>query len=103
MELEINDEVVEITIDEEGVIIEEITDQAITDESNEESESEENNEESEEETVRRSKVFGKLLRDLSIPMVEVPLEEEYDEEVTLDKLFMKAIRENQEVVKCWYK
>ncbi|CAB4421400.1 unnamed protein product [Rhizophagus irregularis] len=103
MEFEINDEVVEITTDEEGVIIEEITDQAITGESNGESESEENNEESEEETVRRSKVFGKLLRNLSIPMVEIPLEEEYDEEVMLDKLFMKAIRENQEVVKCWYK
>ncbi|CAB4426070.1 unnamed protein product [Rhizophagus irregularis] len=75
----------------------------MTDESNGESESEENDEESEEETVRRSKVFRELLRDLSIPMVEVPLEEEYDEEVTLDKVFMKAIRESREAVKCWYK
>jgi hypothetical protein len=103
IEFEINDELMEITTDEERSIVEEISNQAMTDESNGESESEENDEESEEETVRRSKVFRELLRDLSIPMVEVPLEEEYDEEVTLDKVFMKAIRESREAVKCWYK
>ncbi|PKY60195.1 hypothetical protein RhiirA4_517737 [Rhizophagus irregularis] len=103
MEFEINNEIVEITTDVEGVMIEEVDDQVMTEESNGESESRENDEESEEETVRRSKVFEELLKDLSVPTVEELLEEEYDEEVTLDKLFMKAVRESREAVKCWYK
>ena len=104
MEFEINDGVVEITMDEErAIVMEEVIDQTMTDESNGESESEENDEETEEEIVRRSKVFKELLKDLSIPTVEEPLEEEYDEEVTLDKLFMKAVKESREAVKYWYK
>ncbi|RGB38633.1 hypothetical protein C1646_755435 [Rhizophagus diaphanus] len=101
MEFEINDEVVEITTDEEkAIVMEEISDQVMTDENNEKSESEETDEETEEETVRRSKFFKELLKDFSVLIVEEPLEEEYDEKVILDKLFMKAIKESREAVKC---
>jgi hypothetical protein len=72
--------------------------------SSEEYRSETDEEEIEKEVMmKRSKAFYELLKDLSVPTVEESLEnEENDEEVTLERLFIKAIKAGQEITKCWY-
>ncbi|PKC55560.1 hypothetical protein RhiirA1_475394 [Rhizophagus irregularis] len=61
-------------------------------------------EEIEKEVVmERSKAFYELLKDLSVSTVKESLEsEENDQEVTLERLFTKAIKVGQEAIKCWY-
>ncbi|EXX57967.1 uncharacterized protein OCT59_008587 [Rhizophagus irregularis] len=56
-----------------------------------------------EVVIERSKAFYELLKDLNVSTVEESLEsEENDQEVTLERLFTKAIKAGQEAVKCWY-
>jgi hypothetical protein len=72
--------------------------------SSEEYRSETDEKEIEKEVMtKRSKAFYELLKDLSVPTVGESLEnEENDEEVTLERLFIKAIKAGQEITKCWY-
>ncbi|CAB4431060.1 unnamed protein product [Rhizophagus irregularis] len=56
-----------------------------------------------EVVTKRSKAFYELLKDLSVPTIEELLENEgNDEEVTLERLFTKAIKAGREATKCWY-
>ncbi|UZO15501.1 uncharacterized protein OCT59_006921 [Rhizophagus irregularis] len=56
-----------------------------------------------EVVIERSKAFYELLKDLKVSTVEESLEsEENDQEVTLERLFTKVIKAEQEAIKCWY-
>ncbi|PKK56648.1 hypothetical protein RhiirC2_799589 [Rhizophagus irregularis] len=56
-----------------------------------------------EVVIERSKAFYELLKDLNVSTVEESLEsEENDQEVTLERLFTKAMKAGQEAIKCWY-
>jgi hypothetical protein len=102
VEFEINDDMTETIMIEEEMLIEEITDQNTLSENNEESESE--GEDTEREIViKRSKAFEELVIDLSVLATEeLREEEENDEEILLEKVFVKAIKAGQKATKCWY-
>ncbi|CAB4424278.1 unnamed protein product [Rhizophagus irregularis] len=58
---------------------------------------------SEEELIEETEAFKELLKDLSTPVLEEQLIEEGNiGNMTLEKLFMKAVQESQELVGYWY-
>jgi hypothetical protein len=65
----------------------------------------EDEESTEEEEILEdeTEAFKKLLKDLCTPVTEEQIiEEENDGDMTLEKLFMKAVQESQELVRYWY-
>ena len=58
--------------------------------------------EEEEILENETEVFEKLLKDLSTPVMEKQLIEEDIEEMTLEKLFIRAEKGSQELVKYWF-
>ena len=87
---------------EEKMVVEEINDQNMSNENNKEPESKGND--TKKKIVRKkSKAFEELLEELSLSNTEELQEEnENDEEILVEKIFIKAIKGGQGATKYWY-